>query len=581
MKTLLRIYGSARPYWGYMAFSAATLILVTGTSLVIPRLMQGMIAVLEREGASADSLPEIYRIAAILLGVYAAQTLLRFLNQYVSHLGAWRFVSEIRTRIYDHMQRLSMSYYHDKQTGQLMSRVVNDTGSFEMLIAHAVPDLLNSALTFIGVTAILFTTNTSLALLTCIPIPFILLAAPFLRKLREQHKKAQVYIAELNANLQDNLSGMKEIQLFARQDHERDRVEASSRKHAGALIKALFYSAIIHPSINFFTSLGNVIVVGVGGYLALTGAAGGRLQISEIVGFFLYLGMFYGPVGQMARIIEDMQAGIAGGERVFEVLATESEVKDAPDAKDAPLSEGRMTVENVSFAYNDGPAVLEDIQVDIPPRRMFALVGPTGVGKTTFSALLARLYDPTKGRILLDGEDLRNLTLASLRRNISMVPQDVFLFHATARENILYGRPDATHEEVEEAARMARIHDFILTLPKGYDTLVGERGIRLSGGQKQRMAIARSLLRQAPVIVLDEATSAVDTETEREIQAAIRKIAGSRTLVVIAHRLSTIREADCILVFRDGRILERGRHEELMQADGLYRHLVEIQHFMQ
>ena len=576
VKTLFRIYREARSYWGCIAFSAATLLLITASNLLVPRLMQDMIAVLERDNVSAESLPEIYRIAAVLLIVYAAQAVLRFFNSYVGHLGAWRFVSQIRTKVYDHLQRLSIAYYHDKQTGQLMSRVVNDTNAFETLIAHAIPDLAGAAILFVGVAAILFATNATLALLTCIPIPFILMLSPLLKKIRAQHRKAQVHIAELNANLQDNFSGIKEIHIFDRQDYERDRVEANSRKHADALMKALLYSAVIHPSIGFFTSLGNVIVVGVGGCLALAGG-GKDLQISEIVGFFMYLGMFYGPVAQLARIVEDMQAGIAGGERVFEILGTESEIRDSPAAREAPMLDGRIAFENVSFAYGEGPAVLDGVSFEAPPRQMFALVGPTGVGKTTLVALMSRFYDPTAGRITLDGIDLREMKLESLRKNISVALQDVFLFNATVKENILYGNPEAADHEVEEAARMACIHDFIASLPQGYETVVGERGVRLSGGQKQRISIARSLLCRSSVLLLDEATSAVDTQTEREIQDAIQRIAGSRTLVVIAHRLSTVKKADCILVFRDGGIVERGRHDELIQKGGFYKRLVEIQ----
>jgi len=576
MKILFCIYKEARKYWGYIAFSAVTLLLITASSLLVPRMVQAMIAVLERDDVSAAHLPEIYTIAVVLLVIFVVQTLLRFLNSYIGHLGAWRFVSDIRTKVYDHLQRLSISYYHNKQTGQLMSRVVNDTGSFETLIAHAIPDLVGAILMFIGVTMILFTTNVTLALLTCIPIPFILLLSPFFKKIRDQHRKAQVHIAELNASLQDNFSGIKEIQIFDRQNHERDRVEANSQKHAKSLLKALLYSAIIHPSIGFFTSLGTVIVVGVGGYLALSGGQQ-DLKISEIVGFVLYLGMFYGPVAQLSRIVEDMQAGIAGGERVFEVLNTKSDIKDSPTARDVDLLEGRITVEDLSFSYTGGAVVLDNIRFEVPPKKMYALVGPTGVGKTTLVALLSRFYDPTAGRIRIDGIDVREMKLEGLRKNISVVLQDVFLFNATIKENIMYGNPAATIGEVETAARMACIHDFIVSLPDGYETVVGERGVRLSGGQKQRMSIARSLLCRSSILMLDEATSAVDTETEREIQRAIQQIIGSRTMIVIAHRLSTVKKADCILVLQNGKIVEQGRHADLMQTGGLYQHLVEIQ----
>ncbi|MCL2096103.1 MAG: ABC transporter ATP-binding protein/permease, partial [Oscillospiraceae bacterium] len=477
-------------------------------------------------------------------------------------------------KIYNHLQRLSVAYYHDKQTGQLMSRVMNDTGSFESLIAHAVPDLVSSIILFIGVTVILFYTNPVLAALTCIPIPFILLTAPLIKKIRQMHKEAQVFVADLNSKLQDNFSGIKEIQIFNREDDEGADVFEKAKKQADALLKALFYGAIMHPVIGFLTSVGNVIVIGVGGYLVLFNKG---MEISDIVGFLLYLSLFYGPVASFARIVEDMQAGIAGGERVFEVLEAITEVKEKPDAGVLEKTGGGITFENVSFSYNADGEVLKNVSFNIPAKKMFALVGPTGVGKTTLAALVPRFYDVTEGEILIDGKNIKDVTLKSLRDNISMVLQDVFLFNGTIRENILYGRPGATDEEVEKAAKMACIDDFIDSLPQKYDTVVGERGVRLSGGQKQRISIARSLLCESPILILDEATSAVDTETEQEIQDAIQKIAGSCTLIVIAHRLSTVKRADSIIVLEDGEVKEQGSHEELIAKGGIYKHLVDIQ----
>jgi ATP-binding cassette subfamily B protein len=350
-------------------------------------------------------------------------------------------------------------------------------------------------------------------------------------------------------------------------------VREKAAKQANALLKALFYGAIMHPVIGLLTSLGHVIVIGVGGYLVLDGS----MDINEVVAFLFYLSLFYAPVAGFARIIEDMQAGIAGGERVFEILDTVTEVKEKPDAEVLEKANGNIVFENVSFRYNDDGEVLKNVSFDLPAKKMFALVGPTGVGKTTMAALVPRFYDVTEGRILIDGRDIKDLTLKSLRDNISMVLQDVFLFNGTVKENILYGRPGATDEEVVKAAKMACIHDFIDGLPLKYETIVGERGVRLSGGQKQRISIARSLLCESPVLILDEATSAVDTETEQEIQDAIQKIAGSCTLIVIAHRLSTVKRADAIIVLEDGEVKEQGSHEELIEKGGIYKHLVEIQ----
>ena len=551
---------------------------LTGINLITPRLTQDMVGILENnikvEGDTQKLFNDIVVIAVVLLIVFILRAVMMFLQNYVSHYAAWNFVAEIRTRIYDHLQRLSISYYHDKQTGQLMSRVVNDTGAFEILIAHAIPDLVSSIILFIGVTIILFNTNPVLAALTCIPIPLILLTAPLIKKIRAMHKEAQILVADVNAKLQDNFSGIKEIQIFNREEDEYASVSNKNLKHAGALIKALFYSAIMHPIIGFLTSLGNVIVIGVGGYLVLFNKG---MDIKDVVGFLMYLSLFYGPVASFARIIEDMQSGIAGGERVFEVLDAEPEIKEKPNAGTLKKVKGDIAFENVTFQYNQDSVILNNISFNIPSKKMFALVGPTGVGKTTMAALIPRFYDPVSGSIKIDGRDIKDVTLKSLRDNISMVLQDVFLFNGTIKENIMYGKPEATDEAVEKAAKMACIHDFIDGLPEKYDTVVGERGVRLSGGQKQRISIARSLLCESPVLILDEATSAVDTETEREIQDAIQKIAGSCTLIVIAHRLSTVKRADSILVLEEGEVKEQGSHEELIAKNGIYRHLVDIQ----
>ena len=455
-----------------------------------------------------------------------------------------------------------------------MSRVTADTHALETIIAHAVPELVSGGLLFIGISIMLFTINPTLALLTFIPVPFIFFARPIFRKLRRKHKLAQEYMGELNAALQDNFSGMKEIQLWGKEHHESAKITDISNNHSSTLIGALLFGAIVRPSIEFLTSLGNIIVIGFGGYLVLSKNA---MSIDEIVAFLLYLSIFYTPVASVTRIIEDMQAGIAGGERIFEILETEPVIVDSPGAKDVGILKGNIEFRNVSFKYENNDNVLQNVSFTIPEKKMFAIIGQTGVGKTTLAGLLPRFYDTTDGEILIDGIPLKNMTLRSLRSNISMVLQDVFLWGGTLRENICYGKPEATEDEIITAAKTACIHEFIVGLPNGYDTIVGERGIRLSGGQKQRVSIARSLLCDNPILILDEATSAVDTETEREIQNAIAKIAGSKTLIVIAHRLSTVKRADCIIVLKDGTVAELGSHTELMAQDGLYRHLVEVQ----
>ena len=498
----------------------------------------------------------------------------RFLNSYLSHKAAWNLVADMRVRVYDHLQKLSLRFYQDKQTGQLMSRTTNDTATFEMLIAHVVPDLFANALVIIGVAVVLFSTNVQLALLTLIPIPFLLFGSwIFAKKVRPNFRAAQGNLAELNATLQDNISGMKEIQVFNQQRKEKDRVRVKAGSYAHAILHALKLSAIFHPTVEAVSSMGTVIVVLFGGLLALDG----KLSVADIVGFMLYLNLFYQPISTLARVTEDLQQAMAGADRVFEVLDTEPDIKDSPDATDITECRGEIVFDDVSFSYMDNVPVLQNISFRAEPGKMVALVGPTGVGKTTIISLIARFYDPDSGSIRLDGKDLRKINLSSLRNQISIVLQDIFLFNGTVAENIAYGSKNADMEDIIRAAKTARAHEFIMEMPEGYDTVIGERGFKLSGGQKQRLSIARAVLRNAPILILDEATAAVDVETEAKIQQAIQELTENRTIIVVAHRLSTVKKADTILVIEDGKIIESGNHSELYAYNGVYRHLCDIQ----
>lgn len=517
---------------------------------------------------------EIRTLALILSVLYVSRALFTFFYRYLSHLAAWRLVAEMRVIVYNHLQKLSMSYYNDKQTGQLMSRTTNDTATFEVLIAHAVPDLIANLLILLGVTMILFVIHPTLALLTLIPVPILLYSGYFFTKrVRPFFRTAQVAVADLNAVLQDNLSGMREIQVFNQQRKEKMRVAEKAAAHAQAILHALKLSALFHPAVEAVSAFGTVIVVGFGGYLALQG----NLSVADIVGFLMYLSLFYQPIATLARVTEDLQQGIAGAERVFEVLDTEPDIQDHKNALTLTTSTGRVSFENVSFHYQADTPVLKDLTFTAQPGEMIALVGPTGVGKTTIISLLARFYEPVEGTISLDDHNLKDLTLASLRNQISIVLQDVFLFNGSIAENIAYGVKACTPEEIREAAIIAKADDFIQEMPEGYDTYIGERGVRLSGGQKQRLSIARAVLRNTPILILDEATAAVDVATEAKIQAAIQELAGTRTIIVIAHRLSTVKRADQILVLKEGEIVEKGTHEDLLRQAGLYKSLCDVQ----
>jgi len=566
MQVLKRLFLYLRPYWKTLLLSAFLLLGRAGFEL-IPPLFQKVIV---DDVVGTGDLTHLGTFVVLLLITYGLQMLVGSGDMYIRHALGERFIFDLRVRIYAYLQRLSLSFFERTSTGELMSRVTNDVNALEQFVTHGSALTAVDLLRFLGAMVVLLLLDWRLALWVLLPVPIMaIMLRYFNTHVRPIYRRVRDRLGDINARLQDSLSGIRVIQAFNQETQALERFTSESESYYQARVQGIRYWSTFFPGMNFLASLGTLAVLGAGTVMVVEGS----LSLGTLVAFLSYITSLYQPIRRLTEIDNVFQQAIAAGERIFELLDATSDIADAPDAIELPPVRGEVAFHNVSFRYGTGDEVLRDVTFHMAPGEMVALVGPSGAGKTSIANLICRFYDPVKGYITVDGYDLRQVTLASLRQQVAVVLQDTFLFNTTVRENLLYGKPDATEEELIAAAKAAYAHDFIMSLPDGYDTEIGERGVKLSGGQKQRLALARAILADPRILILDEATSSVDAEAEYLIQQALESVLQGRTSLVIAHRLSTIRNADKIIALEDGRIIEVGDHHELMKRGGLYSQL--------
>ena len=571
MKVAFRIFGYLRPYWRRVVVLYVALFAALGIQLGIPLVLARAID----DGIVAHDGRVVLQAALLIVGLTMLQGIFTFVRSYLVQVLAERVAYDMRNELYAHLQRLPFAFYDRTQTGQLMSRATDDINNIRAMLVMAMRPLVLAIGTFVAVTVILFRTDAKLAAVALVTMPFLIwYSVRFGVAIRPMFLKVQQQFGAMTSALQENVAGNRVVRAFAQERAESERFETELEELFDRNLRAARRWSFAYPVTLFLSGLSLGAVLWLGGYQVLTGA----LSVGTLVAFNRYMTLLNEPVRWLGFVVNRIARAVASGERIFETLDTVPTVADRPGAITLAASRGEVVFEEVGFTFPGAKRrALEQVSFTARPGETIALVGPTGSGKSSIVNLIPRFYDATRGRVLIDGHDVRELSLASLRHQIGIVLQETFLFSVTIRENIAYGRPEATPEEVVAAARAAQADEFIAAMPEGYETEVGERGVTLSGGQKQRIAIARALLLDPRILILDDATSSVDTETEHEIQEALRTLMAGRTSFVIAQRLTTVQEADQILVLREGRIVERGTHIELIQRDGFYHELYDLQ----
>lgn len=570
MNTYLRLLNFIRPYIPRLILAVVCIIFAASANLYVPWILR---EVIDKVLAEKD-MTMLNIIAGGIVIVFVLRGIFFYGQTYLMAYIGQRVIIDIRGAVYRHMQRLPLSYYEKRQTGTLMSYITNDVAALQNALVDNVIDGVTEGMTLIGSMGAMFFIHWKLALLTIVTMPLVVQAINiFGKKLRKASHVMQERAADITSVLQETLSAARVIKSFVREEHEIDRFEKQNYKNFRAQMKTAQLMALLTPIIEFLAAVGVTLIIWYGGWEVIND----NLTAGSLIAFLIYAVNLSNPIKRLSRVYGGVQRSLAAAQRIFAVLDTEPDIKDIPGAGTMPKIQGEVEFHQVHFSYKAGEPTLQDVSLQAKPGQMVAIVGPSGAGKTTIANLIPRFYDPSSGYISIDGIDIKTVTLDSLRGQIGIVPQETVLFNGSVYENILYGRLDASEEEVFAAANAANAHHFISQMPEGYDSQIGERGAKLSGGQRQRIAIARAILKNPRVLILDEATSALDTESEKLVQEALDKLMAGRTSFVIAHRLSTIKRANMILVMEKGRIVERGTHDELLALNGVYYKLHQVQ----